>query len=73
MSLWKVSDEEMKDMMIHFYRKILDSKSRTEAWREAQLAKKEKNLDLYYWGAFICQGNTRLLSNQDQISKPQVQ
>jgi CHAT domain-containing protein len=64
MTLWKVSDEETKDLMIDLYKRLLAGKSRAEALREAQLAMKEKNPDPYYWGAFICQGNPEPLSNE---------
>jgi tetratricopeptide (TPR) repeat protein len=57
MSLWKVPDEQTKQLMIGFYKRLLEGKPRAEALREAQLAMKEKYPDPYYWGAFICQGN----------------
>jgi CHAT domain-containing protein len=62
MSLWKVPDEQTKDLMVDFYKRLLDSKPRAEALREAQLAMKEKYPNPYYWGAFICQGNPGPLS-----------
>jgi CHAT domain-containing protein len=64
MSLWKVPDEQTKELMVDFYKKLLLSgKPRTEALREAQLAMKEKYPHPFYWGAFICQGNPGPLSN----------
>jgi CHAT domain-containing protein len=63
MSLWKVPDEQTKELMIDFYNRLLSGKPRAEALREAQLAMKEKYPNPYYWGAFICQGNPGPLSN----------
>jgi CHAT domain-containing protein/Tfp pilus assembly protein PilF len=63
MSLWKVPDEQTKELMVDFYKRLLAGKPRAEALREAQLAMKEKYPDPYYWGAFICQGNPDALSN----------
>ena len=57
MSLWKVPDQQTQELMVDFYRRILDGQPRADALREAQLAIKEKDLDPYYWGAFICQGD----------------
>ena len=63
MSLWKVPDEQTKELMVDFYNRLLSGKPRAEALREAQLAMKEKYPYPYYWGAFICQGNPGPLSN----------
>jgi CHAT domain-containing protein len=57
MSLWKVPDEQTRELMEDFYRRILAGQGRADALREAQLALKEKYPDPYYWGAFICQGD----------------
>ena len=65
MSLWKVPDEQTKELMVDFYKRLLSGKPRVEALREAQLAMKEKYPDPYYWGAFICQGNPGPLANRN--------
>jgi CHAT domain-containing protein/Tfp pilus assembly protein PilF len=62
MSLWKVPDEQTKELMVNFYKYLLAGKPRAEALREAQLSMKEKYPNPYYWGAFICQGNPAPLS-----------
>jgi CHAT domain-containing protein/Tfp pilus assembly protein PilF len=61
MSLWKVPDEQTRELMEDFYRRILGAdgkppQSRAYALREAQLAIKDKYPEPFYWGAFICQG-----------------
>lgn len=57
MSLWKVPDEETKDLMIEFYKRIADGKGKSEALREAKLKIKEKNPNPFYWGGFIAIGD----------------
>lgn len=57
MSLWKVPDQQTQELMVEFYRRILDGKPRSDALREAQLEIKKKYPDPLYWGAFICQGD----------------
>jgi CHAT domain-containing protein len=56
MSLWKVPDQQTQELMIDFYRRLLDGEPRDEALRQAQLALKARHSHPYYWGAFICQG-----------------
>jgi CHAT domain-containing protein len=69
LSLWKVPDDQTKELMVDFYGRILSGKGRAEALREAQLAIKEKHPNPYYWGAFICQGNPSPLLNQQMVRK----
>lgn len=57
MSLWKVPDEQTKELMVDFYRRVLAGEGVADALREAQLAMRERYPEPYYWGAFICQGN----------------
>jgi CHAT domain-containing protein len=57
MSLWKVPDEQTRELMEDFYRRILAGEPRAEALRQAQLEMKKKYPDPFYWGAFICQGD----------------
>ena len=57
MSLWKVPDEQTRELMEDFYRRLLAGQGRAEALRQAQLAMKAKYPDPFYWGAFICQGD----------------
>jgi CHAT domain-containing protein len=57
MSLWKVPDEQTRELMEKFYRGLLEGKGRARALRGAQMAMKAKYPDPLFWGAFICQGD----------------
>jgi len=57
MSLWKVPDQQTKELMVEFYRRLLKGQGRADALREAQLAMKAKWHNPIFWGAFICQGD----------------
>jgi CHAT domain-containing protein/tetratricopeptide (TPR) repeat protein len=57
MSLWKVPDDQTRELMEDFYRRLLAGEGRAEALRQAQLAMKAKYPSPFYWGAFICQGD----------------
>lgn len=56
MSLWPVSDEATKDLMISFYSSWSKSGDLYAAFKEAQLDLKKKYPEPYYWGAFILNG-----------------
>jgi len=58
MSLWKVADKQTQELMVGVYRRILSGQHRAEALRKAQLDIRKKYPKPYYWGAFICQGNS---------------
>lgn len=64
MSLWKVPDEQTRELMEDFYRRILAGEGRAEALRQAQLEMKRKYPDPLYWGAFICQGDPAPLPSE---------
>ena len=57
MSLWKVPDDQTRELMEGFYGRLLAGEGRAEALRQAQLAMKAKYPEPFYWGAFICQGD----------------
>jgi tetratricopeptide (TPR) repeat protein/CHAT domain-containing protein len=61
-SLWKVPDEQTQALMVDFYQRILAGQPRAVALRAAQLAIKARDPHPYYWGAFICQGDSGPLS-----------
>ncbi|MCI0470806.1 MAG: CHAT domain-containing protein, partial [Candidatus Aminicenantes bacterium] len=57
--LWKVDDLAAKELMIKFYRNMIDKKmSKPEALRQAKLAliKDGKFASPYYWSAFVLYG-----------------
>ncbi len=56
MSLWPVSDEATKDLMIAFYSKWTKTGNLYMSFRHAQLETKKKYPEPYYWGAFILSG-----------------
>jgi len=62
MSLWKVTDEDTRELMIHFYKQINKGEGKARALKIAQLKlmesriKKEKAAHPFFWGAFICVG-----------------
>lgn|GEM_PF-2038467 len=68
-SLWKVPDEQTKELMVEFYDHILAGYSRAESLRLAQLAIKKKYPHPFFWGAFICQGKPNPLP-EHFIAKP---
>ena len=68
MSLWKVPDKETQELMVEFYRRILQGQSRAESLREAQLTVRKNHPDPLYWGAFICQGDPGSVKRFELIS-----
>ena len=58
-SLWNIQDQAASELMIRFYRGVLEeNKTPSESLREAQfnLMKNPKWKAPYYWGGFILQG-----------------
>ncbi|MCP2728906.1 CHAT domain-containing tetratricopeptide repeat protein, partial [Limnofasciculus baicalensis] len=58
MSLWSVSDEGTKDLMVKYYTRLLKNEGRSEALRQVQLEmlKDKKYQHPYFWSAFIPSG-----------------
>jgi len=58
-SLWKVSDEATRMLMVDFYQRLLKGEGRSEALRHAQLAMlaKPELSHPYYWASFVPIGN----------------
>lgn len=53
LSLWNVDDNVTKEFMIEFYKDLLQTNSKYEAYISAQKSIKNKYIDPYYWAAFI--------------------
>ncbi|HLL74068.1 MAG TPA: CHAT domain-containing protein [Pyrinomonadaceae bacterium] len=60
-SLWSVSDEATRDMMIVFYRELAAGQPKAEAMRRAQLAVKNdaRYRHPFYWAPFVVLGEWR--------------
>ena len=59
MSLWTVSDEGTKELMIKYYQRLLQNKGRSEALRQTQLEmlNSSEYQHPYYWAAFVPVGD----------------
>lgn len=63
MSLWKVPDDETKDLMVGFYKRLKTGIPKLSALREASLSvmqtlkEKTGSTHPFYWGAFILVGD----------------
>jgi CHAT domain-containing protein/Tfp pilus assembly protein PilF len=58
-SLWQVNDASTANLMIDFYEKMLEGKSKTAALREAKLhliERQAKYAKPYYWAPFVLMG-----------------
>ncbi len=58
-SLWKVSDDATKDLMVAYYGRLQKGEGRSEALRQIQLGmlKGEKQKHPFYWDSFIPSGD----------------
>jgi CHAT domain-containing protein len=63
-SLWKVSDDATKNLMIKYYTRLKNGEGRSIALHKAQreMLKSEKYSHPYYWAAFIPSGDWRPLN-----------
>jgi CHAT domain-containing protein len=59
MSLWKVSDEGTKDLMVSYYQRLLENEGRSEALRQVQLEmlRSQQYQHPYFWASFIPSGD----------------
>jgi CHAT domain-containing protein/Tfp pilus assembly protein PilF len=66
-SLWPVSDESTKDLMISYYKALRQGAGRSEGLRQVQLQMLRGRRDLrhpFYWAAFIQSGEWANLNGQ---------
>jgi len=63
MSLWKVPDQQTRELMEEFYSRILTGEPRAKALKNAQMSIRSKHPHPFFWGAFICQGDPCPLSS----------
>jgi len=63
MSLWKVPDQQTRELMEEFYSRILTGEPRAKALKNAQMSIRSKHPHPFFWGAFICQGDPSPLSS----------
>ncbi|WP_287705483.1 CHAT domain-containing protein [Microcystis sp. M42BS1] len=58
-SLWKVSDDATKDLMVAYYGRLKKGEGRSESLRQIQLGmlKGEKQKHPFYWASFIPSGD----------------
>nr|WP_243147306.1 CHAT domain-containing protein [Scytonema sp. UIC 10036] len=68
-SLWSVPDRQTQELMTNFYERILKGQPCADALRDAQLEIKREYHNPFYWGAFICQGNSSSIRKIDKIEK----
>jgi CHAT domain-containing protein len=57
-TLWKVPDEQTKELIILFYQNVADGEDYETALRKAQLQIKAKYKHPFFWGAFILLKNS---------------
>ena len=71
-SLWKVPDEQTRELMVHFYELLLRGLPRVEALRTAQRSLKAKYPAVVHWGGFVCQGVPGPLARvaHDRVAAP---
>ena len=68
MSLWQVPDKETKDLMLQFYKKLYDGKSKIESIHEASLdimrsvKEKKGTTHPFYWGGFVLLGDPGIVN-----------
>ncbi|MBX7222896.1 MAG: CHAT domain-containing protein [Blastocatellia bacterium] len=68
MSLWPVSDQGTRELMVAYYTRLKAGEGRSEALRKVQLAllKNPKRQHPYYWAAFIQSGEWANLAGRRQ-------
>lgn len=60
MSLWRVDDFTSNVLMVEFYNNLLCGKTVPCALSDARLAIRDAHPHPYFWGAFICEGDSNV-------------
>ncbi len=55
-SLWRVADVSTADLMVEFYRALVQGQSKAEALRQAKLKLRQQYAHPFYWAPFILMG-----------------
>jgi CHAT domain-containing protein len=55
-SLWQVSDQVTRDLMVAYYKNLLAGQGRSEALRQASLAIRKQHPSPFFWAPFIAIG-----------------
>lgn len=71
MSLWQVSDQATRDLMIDYYKRLQAGEERGEAIRQAQIdmLKHPETSHPFFWASFIPIGDWRSLENEKPSAK----
>ena len=64
LSLWSVDDEATKDLMVSFYKHLMEGKPKNVALREAKLELIEDGKSPIYWAPFVQYGDTKAIFKQ---------
>jgi CHAT domain-containing protein len=69
MSFWKVEDEVTRDLMVQYYKRLLDGEGRSDALRQVQLKilGNAAQGHPYYWASFIHLGNWQGLTDPKPV------
>lgn len=67
-SLWRVPDQQTCDLMTGFYRRLITGMPRDAALRAAQLELRQKFPSPFYWGAFVCFGDTKAIAGMERMN-----
>jgi tetratricopeptide (TPR) repeat protein len=67
-SLWRVPDQQTCDLMTSFYRRLITGMPRDAALRAAQLELRQKFSSPFYWGAFVCFGDTKAIAGMERMN-----
>jgi MYXO-CTERM domain-containing protein len=67
MSLWKISDEGTRELMVGYYKRLMQGGGRSEAMRQVALGMlaNPKRKHPYYWASFIVSGDGSSLEGKE--------